>query len=101
MKYYKTLLITILILFIFSLSIQAVNYGGELKLKFQQLPIELNPIYAANETEQIITRQIFDSLVELNEKGELTAHLAESWEIEKEGRLFTFKLREIRTFVRP
>ena len=94
MKYYKTLLITILILFIFSLSIQAVNYGGELKLKFQQLPIELNPIYAANETEQIITRQIFDSLVELNEKGELTAHLAESWEIEEEGRLFTFKLRE-------
>ena len=94
MKYYKTLLITILILFIFNFTIHAVNYGGELKLRFQQLPIELNPIYAANETEQIIIRQIFDSLVELNDKGELTTHLAESWEVEEEGRLFTFKLRE-------
>ena len=94
MKFYKIFLITILILFIFTFNMQAVNYGGALNIKFQQLPIELNPIYAANESEKIITNQIFDSLVAVNQKGELTAHLAESWKIEEEGRLFNFKLRE-------
>lgn len=94
MKYLKRAVIIILILFLVSITIQAANYGGRLDIKLNQQPINLNPIYAANETEKIIAKQIFDNLVELNKEGELTAHLAESWEIKEEGRLFNFKLRD-------
>lgn len=94
MKCYKSILIIIFIVFFFTFSLQAANYGGQLNLKFLKRPITLNPIYAANETEKIVVKQIFDNLVSLNRNGELTADLAESWEIEADGRIFKFKLRE-------
>ncbi|RCW57418.1 peptide/nickel transport system substrate-binding protein [Halanaerobium sp. ST460_2HS_T2] len=94
MRYPKMILIIIMVLFIFSFTIQAANYGGELNIKLQQRPINLNPIYAANKAEKIISQQIFDSLVTLNAEGELIPNLAKTWEINNQARVFRFKLRE-------
>ncbi|MFW5718796.1 MAG: ABC transporter substrate-binding protein [Halanaerobium sp.] len=94
MKYQKFILIVIIILFLFTLSIQAANYGGRLDIKVEQRPINLNPIYASDSTAQMINQQIFDTLVSYDQNGNLIENLAESWEISKRGTVFKFKLKE-------
>lgn len=90
----KVFIIIILMLIINTAALSAANYGGDLKIKVELRPLNLNPIYAANETELMINKQIFDTLVVYNNQGEVTANLAESWEINSESTLFKFKLKK-------
>ena len=41
---------------------------------------------------------IFESLVKINEEGDLEPWLAESWEVSEDGKEYIFKLREDVTF---
>ncbi|MEC9489337.1 MAG: ABC transporter substrate-binding protein, partial [Halanaerobiales bacterium] len=89
----KILLLTILILFLSLFSTYAASYGGNLKIKVEQRPFNLNPIYAANETALMINSQIFDTLVTYNSQGDLAANLAESWQVNKDSTVFNFELK--------
>jgi peptide/nickel transport system substrate-binding protein len=91
---FKTYIIIILIL-IFDISlVSATSYGGDLKIKVELRPLNLNPIYAENETEIMINKQIFDSLVNYNGQDEIISNLAESWEVNNDSNLFIFNLKE-------
>jgi len=90
----KIFIIFILILIVSTASVCAVNYGGDLKIKLNLRPFNLNPIYADNETELLINNQIFDTLVVYNNQEEITANLAESWEINPDSTTFKFQLKK-------
>ncbi|TDO92101.1 peptide/nickel transport system substrate-binding protein [Halanaerobium saccharolyticum] len=90
----KISLLTILILFLILFPTNAANYGGNLKIKVEQRPFNLNPIYAANETALMINNQIFDTLISYNSQGKLTANLAESWQVNKDSTVYNFKLKK-------
>ncbi len=90
----KIYIFIVLILILNVFSVNAANYGGNLKIRVDQRPFNLNPIYAANDTAFLIDQQIFDTLVIYNNQGEPAANLAESWEIKNESRLFSFNLKK-------
>lgn len=90
----KIFLLTFLIILIFVFNANAANYGGVLKIKVNQRPLNLNPIITNNRTETIIKKQIFDTLFTVNNQGELVSNLAKNWEINKEANLFTINLKE-------
>ncbi|RAK10508.1 peptide/nickel transport system substrate-binding protein [Halanaerobium saccharolyticum] len=90
----KTFVIIILILFLNLFSASAANYGGDLKIKVELRPFNLNPIYAANDTALMINKQIFDTLVNYNKQGQLTTNLAESWQVNEDSTVFTFNLKQ-------
>lgn len=90
----KIYVTTIILLILNLFSVNAANYGGNLKIKVDQRPLNLNPIYAANNTAQMINKQIFDTLVKYNNQGKLSPNLAESWNIKSESTIFEFQLKE-------
>lgn len=90
----KIYVFTILILILNLFSVNAANYGGDLKIKVDQRPFNLNPIYGASETALMIDKQIFDTLVNYNNQEEIAANLAESWEINNDSTLFEFQLKK-------
>lgn len=90
----KIYIFIILILVLNLFSVSAANYGGDLKIKVDQRPFNLNPLYAASDTDLMIDRQLFDTLLSYNQQGEIVSNLAESWEISNDSTLFEFKLKE-------
>jgi peptide/nickel transport system substrate-binding protein len=90
----KTFVLIILILILNLFTANAANYGGDLKIKVNLRPFNLNPIYADNETAHMINKQIFDTLVTYNKQGKLIANLAESWEVNEDSTVFNFKLKQ-------
>jgi len=56
-------------------------------------PHNLNPLLSVNDSDRDLSRLIFSSLLKYNEKNELTPDLAESYEISKDGKTYTIKLR--------
>lgn len=89
----KIFVLIILILILNLFPVNAANYGGDLKIKVNLRPFNLNPIYADNETAHMINRQIFDTLVTYNKQGKLIANLAESWEVNEDSTVFSFNLK--------
>ena len=61
-------------------------------------PLTLDPALGTNDHEVIISRHIYDYLVELRPNGELVPSLAEDWEISDDGLTYTFELVENATF---
>ncbi len=90
----KIFIILFLILIITTGTVFAVNYGGDLKIKVELRPFNLNPLYTANETELMISKQIFDTLLTYNNQEEITANLADSWEINSDSNIFKFQLKK-------
>lgn len=90
----KIFLFAILIIILIGFNVSAANYGGALKVKTNQRPLNLNPIYAANETEIMIKEQIFDKLLAYNQNGEIISNLAESWELNNDATVFRFDLKK-------
>lgn len=94
MRKVKIYFLVLLIIITAGSAVSAENYGGNLKFKIQKRPLNLNPIYAFNDTEKIINKQIFDNLLVYNNKGEIVNNLSESWEINDDSTLFKFKLKK-------
>lgn len=94
MNFKKTVSIIILFLFLFTAAVTAANSTSKLKIKLNQRPFFLNPIQAANNSELIISQEIFDSLLIYDQKRELKNNLTKSWEINENSTVFKFKLKK-------
>ncbi|MCT2535448.1 ABC transporter substrate-binding protein [Aquibacillus koreensis] len=72
--------------------------GGEyesLKIPYFRSIYSLDPAQAERQTERHLVRQIFNTLVTYNEKSkEIEASLSHYWEVDDDGKQFTFHLRK-------
>ncbi|TDL30797.1 ABC transporter substrate-binding protein [Jeotgalibacillus sp. S-D1] len=67
---------------------------NSLKVAYQAQPDTLDPTVTTAEATAFPARLMYESLVTLNENYEVTAQLAESYEISEDGKTISFKLRE-------
>jgi peptide/nickel transport system substrate-binding protein len=68
--------------------------GGELRIAYSAQPQTLDPQMTTANPTRDPARQIFETLVTLNSKYEVTPMLAESYEVSEDGKKITFKLRQ-------
>jgi len=68
--------------------------GGTLTMAIGKDLTVMNPLTRTRSTDKLIRELIYESLLGLDEKGNIVPKLAESWEVSKDGRLFTFHLRK-------
>jgi peptide/nickel transport system substrate-binding protein len=68
--------------------------GGTLKVAAQAQPDTLDPTVTTAEATRDPARLVFESLVTFNENYEVTPLLAESYDVSKDGKTITFKLRQ-------
>lgn len=54
----------------------------------------LNPFVGTRSTDHNVRTLLFEPLVTFSEKLDVIPHLAESWNISKDGKVYTFKLRK-------
>jgi len=62
------------------------SLGGEVSL--------LNPILSTDTASSAVEAVIFNGLIKINENLEVVPDLAKSWEVSKDGRIWTFHLRK-------
>jgi peptide/nickel transport system substrate-binding protein len=68
--------------------------GGTLRVALSSEPTTLDPWNAIDASSLLVTRQIFETLVEYEPGGfRIIPKLAESWQVSGEGRIWTFALR--------
>ncbi|MBI4590421.1 MAG: ABC transporter substrate-binding protein [Candidatus Rokubacteria bacterium] len=67
--------------------------GGVLRGAFNSDPPTLDPAQATDTTSSAVIRQIFDTLVELDETLKPAPALAERWTVSKDQKVYTFVLR--------
>ena len=72
---------------------QGGSPSGTLRAVFTSDPPTLDPAQATDTTSSAVVRQIFDTLVELDERLEPKPALAERWTISSDQRTYTFTLR--------
>jgi peptide/nickel transport system substrate-binding protein len=68
--------------------------GGTLTLAVSKELALMNPLVNTSSTESRIRELMFEPLLGRDGKGAIQPRLAESWEISKEGKLYTFHLRK-------
>ena len=69
-------------------------FGGTYIEALSESPYNLNPLLSTNDADRDLSRLIFSSLLKYNEKSELAPDLAASYEISKDGKTYTIKLKE-------
>jgi len=69
-------------------------FGGTYVEAVSESPHNLNPLLSTNDADRDLSRLIFSSLLKYNEKSELVPDLAASYEISKDGKTYTIKLKE-------
>src|SRR5260370_37868181 len=72
---------------------QGGSPSGTLRAVFTSDPPTLDPAQATDTTSSAVVRQIFDTLVELDERLEPKTALAERWTISSDQRTYIFTLR--------
>ncbi|MDH4273821.1 MAG: ABC transporter substrate-binding protein [Gammaproteobacteria bacterium] len=70
------------------------NAGGVLNYGEYGRPATIDPITSNDMIAMRLTELIFNGLVGISEKQEIIPELAEKWEIDKEGKNYTFFLRK-------
>ncbi len=70
------------------------RYGGTLRVGLYASNTTLDPHLSVAAVDTHIFVNVFEKLVEFDEKLNLVPALAESWEISKDGREYTFRLRK-------
>ena len=68
--------------------------AGTFRGVFTSDPPTLDPAQATDTTSSAVVRQIFDTLVELDERLEPRPGLAERWTVSPDQRVYTFTLRQ-------
>src|SRR3569623_2077241 len=69
------------------------SYGGTLTWGTINPPTIINPVLTSYSVSSSLLALIFDSLVRIDSKGQVTGDLAKSWEVSKDGLEYTFYLR--------
>lgn len=72
--------------------------GGTLRVSAQSDTGVLDLHAISHTNAQWLGRLLYDNLVYLNDKGEITPWLAKSWQVSPDGKTYTFKLRDDVTF---
>ena len=67
--------------------------GGTLTMAIEKDLILMNPLVGTRSTDQSIRELMYESFLALDSKGEFQPVLAESWDISKDGKVYTFRLR--------
>jgi ABC-type transport system substrate-binding protein len=67
--------------------------GGTITLAIQKDLVVMNPMLRTASTERLIRMLMFDSLLGIDLQGNIQPNLAESWEISKDGKVYSFALR--------
>jgi peptide/nickel transport system substrate-binding protein len=90
-----------LVLFIFLLSAQAAQVaaaepkrGGTITLGVTRDISVMNPLVDTGSTQKRIRDLMFEPLLAIDLKGNLQPALAEGWEVSKDGKLYTIRLRK-------
>jgi peptide/nickel transport system substrate-binding protein len=68
--------------------------GGTLTLAVSKELALMNPLVNTSSTESRIRELMFEPLLGRDAKGAIQPRLAESWEISKDGKVYTFRLRK-------
>src|SRR5215467_4519128 len=68
--------------------------GGTLTLAVSKELALMNPLINTSSTESRIRELMFEPLLGRDDKGTIRPRLAESWEISKDAKLYTFHLRK-------
>jgi len=89
----RVLLVLLALLFVWTGGVPAQKPGGTLRGVFNSDPPSLDPAQATDTTSSAVIRQLFDTLVELDERLEPRAGLAERWTVSRDQRTYTFTLR--------
>jgi oligopeptide transport system substrate-binding protein len=76
----------------------AAKPGGTLRMVFVSDPPTLDPAHATDLTSSAVIRQVFDPLLELDDKLVPTPALAERWTVSADQRTYTFHLRRGASF---
>ncbi|MTV26061.1 ABC transporter substrate-binding protein [Nitriliruptoraceae bacterium ZYF776] len=67
---------------------------GTLRIGLADDPRSIDPRFVADEEGELVVGAVFEPLVRLVERDRLVAGAARTWEVDEEGRRFTFTLRE-------
>ncbi|HEU5320370.1 MAG TPA: ABC transporter substrate-binding protein, partial [Methylomirabilota bacterium] len=71
----------------------APKAGGTLRAVFSADPPTLDPAHATDLTSSAVVRQVFDGLLELDERLQPVGALARTWTVSSDQRTYTFALR--------
>ena len=72
----------------------APKRGGTLTMAIRKDVSTMNPLVRTFSTDQSIRDLIYQALLFLDEKGAIKPQLAESYEVSKDGKVYTFRLRQ-------
>jgi peptide/nickel transport system substrate-binding protein len=67
--------------------------AGELRVGVARLPESLDPAATTAGTGFLVSRQLYQGLVELSGRGDVEPGLATSWSVSRDGLTWTFRLR--------
>lgn len=96
-RYFRFLFLLLLINLCITGNVIAAN-GGTLRVALTTMPDSLDMPMASERQAQNASWQLYNSLVWMNEKGEVEPALATSWILSKDQATYTFKLRKGVTF---
>ena len=68
--------------------------GGTLRVGLLVDPVSIDPRFVVDDEGELIVDALFDPLVRIDEAGEVVPAAARRWEVDEEGRRFTFHLRD-------
>ncbi len=68
--------------------------GGTLTFSTRKDLTMMNPLVRTSSTDKSLRDLMFESLLTIDLEGKIRPNLAESWEISKDGRQYTFRLRK-------
>src|SRR6056297_2704063 len=83
---------------LFGAGAQEESEEDVLRVALNASPNTIEPATGDTRQASNVAWSIFDSLVWLNDDGEIVPALAESWDVSADGRVYTFKLRKGVTF---
>jgi peptide/nickel transport system substrate-binding protein len=72
---------------------KAPKQGGTLTLSLQKDITTLNPLVATKSTDHVVRDLMFESLLNIDDRGNIQPKLAERWEVSPDGKIYTFHLR--------
>jgi oligopeptide transport system substrate-binding protein len=68
--------------------------GGTLRIGLGVDPASVDPRFVVDEEGELVVGAVFEPLVQLDDRLGVVPGAAERWEVDDEGRVFTFELRE-------
>jgi oligopeptide transport system substrate-binding protein len=72
--------------------------GGTLRIGLGTDPASIDPRFVVDEEGELVVGALFDPLVAFDDRFQVVPAAADRWEVDEEGREFTFELREDATF---